>query len=127
MAQMLCLTFISILALKGNATYGREQEAAKSETGTAARIRDGINWLSSHRIIISVVKGFIRSTNISPGLAGPGRSTQAENAQAEIDSHAPCLLFYAALAAHTRPRNLYIVRFGFTCSCYRVHGLPYMA
>ena len=37
MTQMLCLTFISILALKGDATYGRKQGAAKPEANGSIR------------------------------------------------------------------------------------------
>lgn len=94
MARMLCLTFISILAFKGDATYGREQEAAEPEVNGSIRgPRPGyraepIGKLASCGslspriipIIISVVKVFIRSTNLSPGIAGLGRSTQAANA-----------------------------------------------
>lgn len=49
------------------------------------------------RIIISAAKVFIRSTNLSPGLAGLYGSTQAENAQVDVDNHAPNLLFYATV------------------------------
>ena len=91
---MLGLTCISILALKNglksNATYGREQEAAKPEAngdrGPDTGRNQSANWRLAASlspriipIIISAVKIFIRSTNLSPGIAGLGRSTQAAN------------------------------------------------